>query len=337
MAGRPLGIIVNPASGKDIRRVIAHASVFDNQEKKNIVRRAILGAVAAGAEEFLYLHDQYALVEAALDDLDVEASFRPVFTPNTGSAIDSVRAAERMREAGCAVILTLGGDGTNRAVALGWNDAPLVAVSTGTNNVFPHMVEGTLAGAAAGLIAAGALSLAEVAHQVKTVRVEIDGERDDLALIDAVLLDEPFVGARAIWNPALLRTIVLARAEPAAVGMSAVGGLLHPLTDRQEGGLALEVGAGGNDVLAPIAPGMFVPVPVTTIRLLPEGECVTVEGPGVLALDGERERRLRPGQRASLRVERSGPWVVDISLALKLAACRGLFRLPMEARDTNGH
>ncbi len=29
----PIGIVCNPASGKDIRRLTARASVFDNQEK----------------------------------------------------------------------------------------------------------------------------------------------------------------------------------------------------------------------------------------------------------------------------------------------------------------
>ncbi|MDI9377286.1 MAG: ATP-NAD kinase, partial [Synergistota bacterium] len=31
-----VGIIANPASGKDIRRLVAHGSVFDNIEKVNI-------------------------------------------------------------------------------------------------------------------------------------------------------------------------------------------------------------------------------------------------------------------------------------------------------------
>ena len=30
---RPVGIIANPASGKDIRRLVAHGSVFSNLEK----------------------------------------------------------------------------------------------------------------------------------------------------------------------------------------------------------------------------------------------------------------------------------------------------------------
>ena len=55
-----------------------------------------------------------------------------------------------MREAGCGALVVLGGDGTQRAVAKAWRDAPLVPLSTGTNNVFPLHVEATAAGLAAG-------------------------------------------------------------------------------------------------------------------------------------------------------------------------------------------
>jgi predicted polyphosphate/ATP-dependent NAD kinase len=46
-------------------------------------------------------------------------------------------------------IVTLGGDGTNLAVSAACSDVPLVAISTGTNNVFPTMIDGTIAGIAA--------------------------------------------------------------------------------------------------------------------------------------------------------------------------------------------
>ena len=35
--GGKVGIIANPASGKDIRRLVAFGSVFDNEEKVSIV------------------------------------------------------------------------------------------------------------------------------------------------------------------------------------------------------------------------------------------------------------------------------------------------------------
>lgn len=151
--------------------------------------------------------------------------------------------------------------------------------------------------------------------------------RDDIALIVAVLMDETFVAARAIWNPARLRTVVLARAEPSAVGISAIGGLLHPVPETADIGLLVEVGEGRDAVIAPIAPGLYSSVPVREVRELAMGEVVEVTGPGMLGLDGERERRLRPGMVAPLSVRRDGPRVVDVPLVMKLAACRGLFRV----------
>ncbi len=326
MAGL-VGLVANPASGKDIRRLVANASVFDNREKRSIVRRAILGACAVGVERFVYLPDSHGIVDSALEDLDAEAEFEALESPGTASALDTTRIAHQMRDLAVDAVITLGGDGTNRAFALGWRDAPLMAISTGTNNVFPRMVEGTVAGAAAGLVATGALALAEASRQAKTVHVEIDGERDDLALIDAVLLDEPFVGSKAVWDVRRLRTLVLARAEPAAVGMSAIGGLLQPVPDSTDEGLLVEVGPGDPGVLAPIAPGLYLPVGIRETRALALGDTVDVSGPGVIALDGERERRLAPGQQSRLSVRRDGPRVIDVGLALRLAACGGLFRL----------
>lgn len=330
-----VGLVVNPASGKDIRRLVASASVFDNREKLSIVRRAILGAMAAGVERFVYMPDVHAIVGSAVADLRDDAEFELLASPATDSALDTTRAAERMSEMDVGCVITLGGDGTNRAFALGWQDAPLVAISTGTNNVFPQMVEGTVAGAAAGLVASGKVQLSEAGRQVKAVHVEMEGEKDDLALIDAVLLDEAFVGARAIWSPARLKTLVLARAEPAVVGMSAVGGLLHPVADCADAGLLVETGPGGHVVTAPIAPGLYAPVQVRAFRQIDLGETVEVRGPGVLALDGERERRLKPGQVAMLTVRRDGPVVVDVPAAMRLAATRGFFRT-VQSEDLDG-
>ena len=50
-----------------------------------------------------------------------------------------------------------------------------------------------------------------------------------------------------------------------------------------------------------------------------------MEGPGVLAFDGERERVLRKGQTAKLQVNRNGPHVVDVHATLTKAAHLGLF------------
>ncbi len=324
----PVGIIANPASGKDIRRVVARASTFDNQEKQNIVRRAIAGAVAGGARHFRYMPDGYGIVSEAAAEAVYEGMFEAVESPGTNSALDTVRAARYLEEAGCGAVITLGGDGTNRAVTLGWLDVPLVPISTGTNNVFPRFVEATVAGAAAGLVASGRIPLLEVQQVAKVVHAEIDGERDDLALIDAVFLDDLFVGSRAIWDASKLKLALLTRAQPDVVGISSIGGLLHPVGESDDHGLVVMF-RGDTSVFAPIAPGLYSDVPIESFRTVAFEELFTVEGPGILAFDGERERILQPGQRATLRIVRDGPRVIDVHHTMNLAACRGLFRTPL--------
>jgi hypothetical protein len=66
-------------------------------------------------------------------------------------------------------------------------------------------------------------------------------------------------------------------------------------------------------------------VSVESAAKLDLGEVVEWTGPGVLAFDGERSRKLADGQRAWLRVERDGPIVVDVVKAVGLGAARGAF------------
>jgi hypothetical protein len=244
-----------------------------------------------------------------------------------------------MRAAGCGALLVLGGDGTNRLVAQAWPDAPIVPLSTGTNNVFPLMVEPTLAGAAAGLVAAGRLALAEVAERAKVVRVRYADGGESLALVDAGLLVDDHVGSLLSLDPVKLRTLVLARAEPASVGLSPLGGLVEPCGPGDDFGVELRCGTGGRALLAPVSPGIYRTALVSGARRLALGETVEVKGPGVLAFDGDRERALAPGERVELRVARDGPWVIDPARALALASARGLYwdRPHVHEPDADGH
>jgi len=333
----PVGLACNPASGKDIRRLTARASVFDNQEKLAIVRRAIQGAVAAGAREFLYVPDSHDIAASAIEEIlgraevDCEIVAKPVDAPQTDSALDTIRGARALREAGCAVAITLGGDGTNRAFTLGWPDAPLIPLSTGTNNVFPRVIEATVAGAAAGFVATGRLPLGEMATRAKNIAVDVEGEASDRALIDAVLTSDRFVGSRALLEPSRLRALLLTRAEASGIGMTSIGGLVEPLDDAEDCGLLIEFGSGGFRVRAPIAPGRHEVVDISSIRRVELGEPIEFDGLGVLAFDGERERVLKQSQRATLRVERDGPWVIDVDRVHTHAARAGWFRMEASA------
>ena len=45
---RPLGIVINPSSGRDARRLFARADSSTLQSKRNQVERIIVGAAASG-------------------------------------------------------------------------------------------------------------------------------------------------------------------------------------------------------------------------------------------------------------------------------------------------
>ena len=329
-----IGIVANPASGKDVRRLVARASVFDNQEKRAIVRRALTGAVSAGARQFVYHNDAHGIVSQAIEEVvqslgisDMNAT--PVDSTQTGTALDTISSARAMKDIGCDVVMTLGGDGTNRAFCLGWADAPLLPMSTGTNNVFPRVYEATIAGAAAGLIATQRVGKQAFVQQ-KCIEISIEGERDDLALIDAVLTDQVFVGARALLHPEQFRSALLTRAQPDAVGITAIGGLVQPIDAEAPNGLWLEFGPDAMTVSAPIAPGLFRKIGVSAFQPLALHQTVRCVGPGTLAFDGERERTLKPGQAATLTITPRGPLVLDVHAVMHVAARDGIFRKPVQ-------
>jgi hypothetical protein len=329
-----VGIIANPASGKDIRRLVAHGSTFDNNEKINIVRRVLLGLAAAGVGEVAYLPDTYGIVERAAAAAAPRLTLTPLSMAVVGHASDSTEAAQRLRDLGAATIVTLGGDGTNRVVAKGCGDVPLLPLSTGTNNVFPRMVEGTLAGLAAGLIATGVArnksGFPRVIRRAPRLEVLIDGIAVDSALIDVVSSSQSWIGARALWEPSHLREIVLSRISASVIGIASLGGALFPHSCDSCAGTWIAVGKPATSlrtVTIPIAPGLLRDVPIADAGLLEHGAAVNLQGgPCTLALDGEREIEIpNPDAQISVRLDPRGPRVIDVDAALAAGAAAGAF------------
>lgn len=324
-----VGIIANPASGKDIRRLVAYASLMDNRAKMDLVRRLILGAQSTGIDEILIMPDYYGLGAGAISGFTRGALYCKVTIlemPLTGSQEDSGTAMRRMEEEGVGCVITVGGDGTNRAVAIGGRAIPIIPVSTGTNNVFPVMVEATSAGIAAGLMAGGQVEKEGMTSVHKRLVVEVDGAERDMALVDAVVLDQAFVGARAVWNTDEIRQIFCTRAQPETIGLSAIGGSLSPVDPEDDCGLYIEVGEGRFRTRAAILPGVIEEIGVVDFRRMALGERMTVSlCPCLIALDGERELVIRGGEEVTIRVERDGPIVVDINKVIRQAAVDGFF------------
>jgi predicted polyphosphate/ATP-dependent NAD kinase len=330
-----VGIVANPASGRDIRRLVAGASVFGNADKAGIVLRVLAGLGAAGVRTALMMPAFDGLSAALERQLHAHAaaerhhgaaplpSLEALPMPLTGTAADSVRAVELMRRAGVSVIVVLGGDGTHRVVAKACGDTPLCALSTGTNNAFPEVREGTVAGLAAGLVATGRAGDGALRREL-AFAVELGNAAPELALVDVILSSAPFTGARALWRGSGVSELFVACANPSAVGFSSIAGLLHPLP--RAGGRGLHVSL--TDDLAeahlvlrvPLAPGLLAPVGITGFQTLELGEEVTAApGSGCLALDGEREIERRPGEPVTVRLV-PGPLTIDVDAVMRHAA-----------------
>jgi len=325
-----VGIIANPASGKDIRRLVAHASNVDNTDKVSQLKRIILGIEATGVDEILIMPDYYGLGERALDGLKskrLRAKAVVMDMALSCTAEDSTLAAELMAKLGVGCIVTLGGDGTNRDVAKSSGNIPLVPVSTGTNNVFPLTIEPTAAGIAAGLIAQNLVNGQDTVRTHKRLVVIRNGLEVDLALVDVVVLNQLFTGCRAIWELDEVREIICTRAEPTSLGLTSIGGNLHPLGPDDEQGIYLKLGDGQLRVRATVLPGVISEVGIAQWRLLSPGEEIEIlHKPSVMALDGERELTVTPSDQVKVRLERNGPPVVDVERTIREAVRKGFFR-----------
>ncbi len=330
-----VGVIANPASGRDIRRLVSGASVFDNAEKGSMVYRLMAGLGAVGVGRVLMMPAASGVSESLRRHLRGHASeHRPLPELETlpmtvrHSARDTVEAVGAMLERDVAAIVVLGGDGTNRVVARHCAEIPLCTLSTGTNNAFPRMREATVAGMATGLVVTGKIG-DEALRREKILRVGLNGDPDhDCALVDVAVCAERFVGARAVWRAADVSELFVASASPDAVGFSAVAGLLDPVPRTAGYGLHVWLTSAEDakpPLTVPLAPGLVVPVGIAGHRRIEPGEEIPIEPrPGSLALDGEREIEIGPGDRPTVRLETGGPLTVDVEEAMRTAARRGL-------------
>ncbi len=92
----------------------------------------------------------------------------------------------------------------------------------------------------------------------KILRLDMDGVHKDLAVVDISVSENRWVGSKALWRPEDLDQIFVAFAEPDAIGLSSVAGLIRPVSRRAPHGLRIDLAPPGRakfTLLCPIAPG----------------------------------------------------------------------------------
>jgi NAD kinase len=335
-----IGIIANPVSARDIRRIIANASNLQIADRVNIVLRVLSALAAMRVPRVLMMPDKGGIRAMLMRSLQREHNLHHAFPEvefldmePTSTVDDTFLAARMLRDAGVNAIVVLGGDGTHRAVVRECRDVPIAGLSTGTNNAFPEMREATITALAVGLYATGKLSEAQALAPNKLLEVSInDGERRDIALVDAVISAERYIGARALWKTENLSALYLAFADPQAIGLSAIGALLQPLGRREAGGLAVHLSEHPATrrlmLQAAIAPGLVREVGIAHWEPMPADRAFPVElQAGIIALDGERELAFDAGDRVRITLRENAFPTVDVARCMQTAAREGLFRL----------
>jgi len=320
---------VNPAAGRDIRRLTGGASVVDNYAKRRVAECVLAGLeLVSNPPEVRLMPDKAGIAESVVEEAPEGVSASVLDTSLSGSAADTRRAAARFHEdRGCGGIVVLGGDGTSRDVSLECGDTPLLPVSTGTNNVVPTAVDGTVAGAAAALCATGAVDVEDVTDRHGMVEARIGGETSVAGLASVELVDRSFVGTRAMVDPADLVGGIVSRANPGEIGLPGIAGALGLLSPTEPGAAFCRLGepeTASRTVRAIVAPGMTTEVGIETYRVVSESEPTTIEvSEGVLGADGERELEV-VDEDVTFRSIPDGPRLVSFERVFERAARSGV-------------
>lgn len=330
-----VGIIANPVSARDIRRIVSHAGNLPINDRANIVLRLLTGLSTTGVEEVVIMPENGGIRTQLMRTINREARMGHLRFPRisyldmpvTCTSDDSAEAARRMHDQGVGAIVVLGGDGTNRVVVSRCGNTPVAGVSTGTNNAFPELREPTITGLAVGLAVTGQVPCEYAYSYNKRLEVRVNDQRE-IALVDVAVVSDRFIGARAIWKTANFRDLFVTFGRPDGIGMSSIIGLLAPLDRQKPEGrrvrlMPLETAR--TRLVAPIAPGLLEEVGIGGIEtILPDIVYLPSVSAGSFALDGERELTFSEIDDVSIRLQADAFRTVNVPDCMAYAARHGL-------------
>ena len=311
---KAIGLIVNPMAGRDIRRLVAHASLQSQPEKALVAHRILAGVAAVPDIEVLLPEDRSGFFAWLQGELGLDVPVRLVHRPRTTMDDTTPLWVEMLVNAGADALIVVGGDGTQRNVAQAAPAVPVLPVAGGTNNVACYLGDQTAGGYATARFLKDGLTLSQAASRAKLLHLSLPDGGEELALIDVALTRQNYTGAMAIWDPDDVETLVLAVADPIRPGLSNVAGYQTPVSFADDFGLYVRLGDDGTDVPSVLAPGLMATFRIHQERRLAFDEPIVLtrgDRGGSLALDGERTVVLAPGRSVTVTLHRDGPWILD--------------------------
>jgi len=336
--GNAVGIIANPVSARDIRRVIANATALQITDRANIVLRILSCVKACGFDHVWMMPENGGIRHHVRRGIDRAENQGQKHFPKvehldykiSGTVEDTLKAARLMKEKGVAAIVVLGGDGTHRAVVTACGDVPIAGVSTGTNNAFPEHREPTITGLAVGLAVTGKVPASDAYLPNKKIVVRVNGH-EEIALVDVAVVTERYIGARALWRTETFRELFVTFADPEVIGMSAIAGLLSPVSRLDEGGLHVRLAPEDEASIildTPIAPGYMRGIGIRDyVPMKPNHKYRPSIADGSIALDGEREVSFTRDDDVTIELVPNAFRTVNVSGCMQYAAHHGLMRM----------
>ena len=313
--------------------MIANAASMPIVDRANVVLRVMAALGACGVPRVLMMPENGGIRRALTRSLAREKklgnatfpSLKFTDTPVTGNVEDTIASTRSMVQEGVDAIIVLGGDGTHRAVVKHCGPICIAGISTGTNNAFPEQREPTITGLAVGLTVTGQIPLEVALVKNKMLKVEINGSnRSDIAIVDASVTTERYIGARALWRSEKFRELFVTYADPEAIGLSAIAGLLRPIGRHEPFGLHVRLqppAIAKNTIRVPIAPGLITPVGVRDFRLFSVKETIPLSAEsGMIALDGEREIDFSSKDHAEVKLFSNAFNTINVSACMRYAA-----------------
>ena len=304
-----VGIIANPLSGKDIRRLVASASVVSTHAKANELVKLYSGLVSEGIKKIVVMPDLSDITKRSREKFNDQVETEILKTTVIDHEETTIQAAKEMerRKLGCVVIF--GGDGTCRLASKFLANTPILAISTGTNNLFPKKIDGTVAGMVVGKFY-NLKNKKDYCFKEQKLDIYINKKYKDSALVDAVISDIPYIGSKAIWNMDNVKEMFISKVIPEGIGFSSIAFHLTKKQDLINQGIYINFNDSRSPMIikAPIAPGKIEEVLINKWKIFDSNDLIEIAlKSGTIALDGERTIEFSTSEKASVKLNLNGP------------------------------
>tara|TARA_B110000438_G_scaffold297750_1_gene344659 strand:- start:70 stop:1050 length:981 start_codon:yes stop_codon:yes gene_type:complete len=304
-----VGIIANPLSGKDIRRLVASASVVSTHAKANELVKLYSGLVSEGIKKIVVMPDLSDITKRSREKFNDQVETEILKTTVIDHEETTIQAAKEMerRKLGCVVIF--GGDGTCRLASKFLANTPILAISTGTNNLFPKKIDGTVAGMVVGKFY-NLKNKKDYCFKEQKLDIYINKKYKDSALVDAVISDIPYIGSKAIWNMDNVKEMFISKVIPEGIGFSSIAFHLTKKQDLINQGIYINFNDSRSPMIikAPIAPGKIEEVLINKWKIFDSNDLIEIAlKSGTIALDGERTIEFSISEKPSVKLNLKGP------------------------------